>query len=593
MKRRNLTNTLFFKIFCTVIVGIISLSIVLNVVNISISKHVFIQTFSESQQKIFNQIDREFYEFYADLGAITVAVASSGSVQRYLNGMDSTENAVQEMRNIYNMKQQMDRTSLSEYSSLNMLVIGKSGKNYLYNKSAQLSVDIDNILNSSITEKAEKYTGRLVCEYQKSGFTDVMKDEPVITFAKALSYDAEQHVAGYVYLQMKETEFQKMYSHFASETSSIVVMTGDNEVISASSSIYLDKESKERERLIAITEEMQENGLLFREIKDKSHVQSVLLQKMENTNYKLVGIIDPETAFARQYDLRQTVLLAILVSAGILFIIFVLVRQQTRPLQLLAEKMKEVRNGNFDDQLELKGTEEIRQLTDTYNEMTESLKHYVERLMEAEKEKRNAELNALQMQINPHYMYNTLASIKWLIWQGNTSMSVEVIDSFITLLRNTISNDQEFITLEQEIKNLENYVMINRVRYGDAVQVEYYVPLSCNGCLVPKLFLQPFVENAFFHGFPEGRKGNIRIFVQVKDQKLQLVIEDNGIGMGKEGLEGVRRREKSEKKEHFTGIGINNVDDRIRMIYGEEYGVEITSRENVGTKVTLTIPIKK
>lgn len=593
MKRRKLINTLFFKIFCTVIVGIISLSVVLNVVNISISKHVFIQTFSESQQKIFNQIDREFYEFYADLGAITAAVASSGSVQRYLNGTDSTDNAAREMRNIYNMKQQMDKTSLSEYSSLNMLVIGKSGKNYLYNKSAQLSVDAADILNSSITQKAEENTGRLVCEYQKSGFTDVMKDEPVITFAKALSYDAKQHVAGYIYLQMKETEFQKMYSHFASETSSIVVMTGDNEVISSSSSIYLNKGSREREELIAVTDEMQQKGILFQEIRDKNHIQSVLLQEMENTNYKLVGIIDPETAFAKQYDLRQTVLLAALVSAGILLIIFVLVRQQTRPLQLLAGKMKEVRNGNFDEQLELTGTEEIRQLTDTYNEMTESLKHYVERLMEVEKEKRNAELNALQMQINPHYMYNTLASIKWLIWQGNTDLSVEVIDAFITLLRNTISNNQEFISLGQEIENLENYVMINRARYGDAIRVEYYIPFSCNEYLVPKLILQPFVENAFFHGFPEGRKGDIRIFAQEKDQTLQLMIEDNGIGMGQEGLEGVRRREKSEKKEHFTGIGINNVDDRIQLIYGEEYGVEIGSRENIGTKVTITIPIKK
>ena len=144
---------------------------------------------------------------------------------------------------------------------------------------------------------------------------------------------------------------------------------------------------------------------------------------------------------------------------------------------------------------------DARQLTSTYNTMIRDINQYIEQIVSIEKEKRTAEIHALQMQINPHYMYNTLASIKWLAWQQDTKKTTEVIDAFISLLRNTISNTDEFITVEQEIRNLENYVKINQVRYGDHVKVEYYIPAQCMELRLPKLILQPFVENAFSMDF--------------------------------------------------------------------------------------------
>ena len=156
------------------------------------------------------------------------------------------------------------------------------------------------------------------------------------------------------------------------------------------------------------------------------------------------------------------------------------------------------------------------------------------------------------MQINPHYIYNTLASIKWLVYQQDVEKTVNTIDAFIALLRNTISNTDEYITVEQELVNLENYILINHTRYGDAVQVEFYVSHDCNDCLLPKLVMQPFIENAFFHAFPSGRRGTIQIFVKKKENNLEIQVADDGVGMDADKA----REAVTAKKEHFSGIGI-------------------------------------
>ena len=114
------------------------------------------------------------------------------------------------------------------------------------------------------------------------------------------------------------------------------------------------------------------------------------------------------------------------------------------------------------------------------------------------------------MQINPHYIYNTLAGIKWLILQGDGGKAAATLDAFIALLRNTISNADEFITIRQEEQNLRNYVQISQVRYGNKIQVEFYIQDCCMEAKIPKLLLQPFIENAFFHAFPCGQRGGVR-----------------------------------------------------------------------------------
>ena len=197
---------------------------------------------------------------------------------------------------------------------------------------------------------------------------------------------------------------------------------------------------------------------------------------------------------------------------------------------------------------------------------------------------------ALQHQINPHFLYNTLASIKFMIQQGKKEKATDMIHALISLLQNALSNVDQTITVEQEIKDLKNYVLINQARYGEGIKVNFFISPDCLDYQLPKLILQPFIENAFFHAFNIQKEGFVQILVSEKGGNLLCEIVDNGDGME---IKGDHTKEDIKEKRHlFSGIGIRNVHERIQMLYGEEFGVEITSEIGNGTKVKVELPLQ-
>lgn len=254
--------------------------------------------------------------------------------------------------------------------------------------------------------------------------------------------------------------------------------------------------------------------------------------------------------------------------------------------------MATLRSNKFTEYVEINevsGISEIEELATTYNYMIKDINCHIKELVKTQKEKRKFEIYALQMQINPHYVFNTLSSIKFLIWQGNKDKSIEVLDSFILLLRNTISKTDEFITMKEEIDNLKHYVLINNTRYGDRIDVQYFIMPNCYDYLVPKLILQPFIENSFFHGFPSGEEGRIEIFIKEENENLNIRIIDNGVGIESDKLEDMKNSKKPSSK-GLSGIGVNNVNDRIKLIYGNDYGISIKSEVGKGTEIIVLLP---
>lgn len=581
-------NSLFVKILGTVTVGIICLSVALSTLNLLISKEVFVESFSEAQQKAFQQIDREFYDFFSVITNIATRADTSWAVREYLTAKEKSPE--EEMKTIYYMQSHMKETRLDEHSELNVMLVGKNGKDYVLNDSSK-EIPVREILEGDAARKAVESSGKMVCEYEESGYTNDQKGTPVMVMARSLSY-GENRCDGLIFISVKESEFQKMYDYFTSGTNDIIILNQDEKVVSSNEQSFLNGgRQKELEKIL---EEVGTEKTDLEKVKDRDqgNVEMYMTQKIQGTNFRLLGIIDPESAFLEQYDIRSNIILTLGITCLTALFVFLFIRQQTKPLSKLADKMCLVQEGNMHEYVEVEGTEEIQELSKTYNTMLEHINQYIAERMKIQEEKRNAEIHALQMQINPHYIYNTLASIKWLIWQGDASKSTAVIDAFISLLRNTISNVDEFITVEQEVENLRNYVLINQIRYGDAVGVEFYVAKNCKDCLLPKLILQPFVENAFFHAFPEGMRGEISVFIKEEKSYLRFDIVDDGVGMGAELLYALQTK-KDKKNEHFTGIGINNVDDRIKLIYGMDYGINISSEKEKGTTITILLPRKE
>lgn len=252
--------------------------------------------------------------------------------------------------------------------------------------------------------------------------------------------------------------------------------------------------------------------------------------------------------------------------------------------------MKQISNvskNNFDQYVAVTGTYETMQIGNAFNSMLDELHEYVDQLILSQKQQRHAELAALQQQINPHFLYNTLASIKFLVRQGGKEDSEAIINALISLLQNTIGNVNETITIEQELENLRNYVLINQMRYGNRIKVHYFVGPDCMNLPIPKLILQPFIENSFFHGFNRKQEGTINVLIWREGDNLKCEVTDNGDGMNQIDM---KLPKTKRKQQLFSGIGVRNVHERIQLIYGEAYGVTITSEPDVGTKVLIIMP---
>ena len=280
----------------------------------------------------------------------------------------------------------------------------------------------------------------------------------------------------------------------------------------------------------------------------------------------------------------------IAISTVLIGIVLFYTRRTLAPLSQMIQTMSQVQDGLLTQHVPVTGTTEIRELAVTYNKMVDALQDYIQQLVSTREKQLRYEIKALQMQINPHYIYNTLASIKMLVFQNAREQAVETLDAFIALLRSTITNTDEFITIQQEVENLKNYMLIIRTRYGDRIHAEYYVSSNCYHCKIPKMILQPFLENAVFHAFPDGRKGTIQVVVRRNGTQLVIRIIDDGIGMNQQKAD--QLVEQFIKKEYFSGIGIHNVDDRLKLLFGEQYGVHIESKPEESTAIIVTLPLK-
>lgn len=569
--KRNILNSLFFRLALTVVIGSIILMLSLFVTNLQSFQKVFMAIFSDSQTKIFSQIEEVFYELYTDMAEIASEVEEAEAVREFL--LSDSVNSVNEMSLIYNIQTQVDRMKISEYDDITLLIVGKSGKSYIYGNSECLNISTEEIMELPITKEADETKGNMVFTYMESGFTDVTKDEPVVIGCRTIQDKKIQQIVGYSYFIIKEENLRKKYDYFVSEAGDMYILNQNRDVISTNNKNHIDKRNVDFE---ALKGNYEESG------------QSYLYKQFDNNTLVIVGVLNPYQAFLNNYDMLLNVAITFLITLVIVSVVFFLVRRLTRPLYKLVDAMKSRKEGVVDSYVESKGTQEIVELSQTYNELLQYLNLYINKVQETEKEKRVAELHALQMQINPHYIYNTLASIKWMILQKKDLEAAETLDAFIALLRNTISNVDEFISVEQEIENVKNYVLINHKRYGGRIQVEFFVTPDCTDCYVPKLILQPFIENAFFHGFPGERRGRIEVFASIMNEILTIEISDNGVGIETEKVNTLLKG--AVKKEHFTGIGIKNVDERVKMIYGKEYGVHVESEKNCGTIVRIKIP---
>lgn len=286
-------------------------------------------------------------------------------------------------------------------------------------------------------------------------------------------------------------------------------------------------------------------------------------------------------------------LLYLAALAALAIVLAFQIRSFTRPLEKLIQAAALCANGRFDTHVSICTGDEMETLGNAFNRMMDSINSYIKQLMQHEKEKKEMELERLLLQINPHFIYNTLNTIVYMAEIHGCTEIIQYTNAFISLLQDTLhSGEGGMVTLGFEVRNIEKYLVLMSYRYPKRFDVLYDIDKSVLDCEVPNVMLQPLVENAVFHGLACLKKpGHLEISVWRKESDVCIEIRDNGSGMSPETLKRVLEQDENDQS-RMHKIGIANVRKRLENLYGTSYQLRIESRVSNGTKVYIRIPYR-
>jgi two-component system sensor histidine kinase YesM len=329
---------------------------------------------------------------------------------------------------------------------------------------------------------------------------------------------------------------------------------------------------------------------------DRSQSTQITYYRIDGTDWTLVSET-LETEFIRNASiLKKNISILVVVSIVLAFLLSLYwIYRITKPLTHLVHAMREMEKGKMGVVLDETPSTELGMIGKQFNKMSLSIEDLIEENREIEALKRQHEIEALQFQINPHFLYNSLNTIKWIAIVRQEPSIVDGITTLGNMLRSIYKENSLFTPLQEELNYLENYLKIMNIRFGEGVAVHFEIPEELLAHKIIRFILQPIVENAFEHGMSSiSYMGSITIFAEQHGEDLFITVADNGRGMKEERLDEIRSLLKmnlSTNSSTHGGVGLSNVSRRIKMQYGVDYGLSILSEVDKGTRVVINIPV--
>lgn len=326
----------------------------------------------------------------------------------------------------------------------------------------------------------------------------------------------------------------------------------------------------------------------YRTVADQGQDYMYFYENILGTDWYLMERINVHEIWA---TLDRTGYFSLLLIAAFVLCLYPLTifsrKRIIKPVDKIKDKMSQVAEGRFDVRIssQERGKGEFAEIADSFNYMVDRLEKQVEEIRAMDRKKHLLELDFLQAQINPHFIYNTLSSIRFYVEMGKNKEAEDMLIDFSKILRKTLSRTEQFITLREEMETLRHYVNLQKARYRERVEVVFDVEESTLPALVPDFILQPIVENAIFYSLKEDKVCHIRIKSYMDQGNLCVSVKDDGVGMDAEKISTVLNKDMNINK-----VGIKNVNERLKLNFGDVYGLKIISEEGRGTEVILVMP---
>ena len=588
MKKKNLSARFIGKfssiqsvIFATVAVLILSAVVIVTGVSMKFTNTSIFENSSEYTHTIIQQMNQNIDSYIDYMENIAYLISSNEDVQDYLYD----EKIDNEGR--YRILNQLQTILDSRSDIRNVGIISKNGRMLINDGSKSVNQDLDLNTQEWYATALEKPNGPILTSSHVQHI--ISGERPwVITLSRGirdrsgsgekegvffidLNYSAISELCdqstvgtkGYAFILdakgniVYHPQQQQLYNELQTENISLIMDTDEDTVLTGTGN----------------------DGKLYS------------ISRSEKTGWTVVDCTNVKELLSKSRQAQSVYVLTaiILVIVALLFSRF-MARSITLPIQKLRDSMKKVQEGDFSvSDVVVDSKNEIGSLTKSFDVMTHRIHELMEQNVHEQEEKRKSELKALQSQINPHFLYNTLDSIIWMAEGKKNEEVVLMTASLARLLRQSISNEDEVVPIANEVEYARGYLTIQKMRYKDKLEFQIEVDSSILYIPLIKLVLQPIIENAIYHGLKyKESKGLLIVKGFMKDGNAVLQVIDDGVGMDEETLAHIY--DKHKVNYHSNGVGVYNVQKRLKLYYGEDYGITYTSELGKGTTATITIP---
>ena len=414
--------------------------------------------------------------------------------------------------------------------------------------------------------------------------TDNMSDA-VLSLAVTLPLRESGQPCGIVIIEVKQSYLNKLMSADFGKKGTIILVDAEDQIvlqgITADEKVVADAVERTKQTAVGLRMEITE-------LSDRL----LIFDRLSSTGWVMTGVVFKEAL----RDDSEAILMVLVIATLVAFLLNIIISRylanyELKPINRIQEYILHVEQGEFGLPLPPERADEIGELTSSIQEMSEKIGQLVETVKTEQERMRTAEFKALQAQINPHFLYNSLDSINWLARRGDVQKTTEMVTALTTFFRIGLSKGRDLITVSEELEHVRSYLVIQKTRYENQFEYSFYVDPETEHYFVPKLILQPLVENALYHGIKLcDRKCILMIQVLSQNDQIEIEVLDNGAGMDAETLESVREAMEHTGENRANSYGLVNVNDRIQILAGQEYGLKLTSEKDVGTSARIVLP---
>ena len=573
-------SSLSRKLFiCLTVFFIIPLLIVAFIINNQVSQFMNANV-CKTNLEVLKQTRAGIENIINDVEYISITLLSDYDLQDIISGRDKSLNSIESAKFMYNKNSIQPLMNSRPYISS---ICISNNSDVIYQFGDQVTKE-----DIRFHEEAAKLKGKVLWTpvYKLPYITmDDNSEKFIISAVRAYNSLMAIKQLATERVSIDEKTICNIYSGInIVKGSKIFIVDKSGTVISAQDKNLLTKKMGTQ---VYVKDALMSNEGFF-----KTHIKNtentVFHYLIEGTGWQVIQTI-PESELNKQILIINLIII-ICISFCILFGIFFSLIQNTsilKPIKLLSKEMERVKKGNFDIDLKIMNKDEIGDLSNLFSDMVSKIRELIDSDYKSKIREKEAEVIAIQSQINPHFLYNTLDSIRWMA-VGNKDYAVgEQIEALSDIFRHVLNKGKDMTTIKEELDHLNNYIFIQKSRYGDRIFVDIQVDDSLMEYITPKLILQPLVENSFQHGLESKVEGGkIHIQIEKLESGIKFSVTDDGMGTNQDKI----TKMISSKTESHNVFALNNINDRIQLKFGKEYGLKFSSQVGKGTTVEVVIP---